>query len=157
MEEIVVDREIKLVPYYPCYGVALAWYQDKDVCKQVDNIDHVYSLETLKAMYGYLSTHGECYYIQFNGKLVGDVALRENDEVCIVICKEYQNKHIGRRCIQTMIELARKKGLKEVKANIYSFNVQSRKMFEAVGFVQREEEWYSYQIQETKIEENRIN
>ncbi len=34
----------------------------------------------------------------------------------------------------------------EIKANIYSFNTQSRKMFESVGFKQIEEEWFSYQI-----------
>ncbi len=51
----VVDDEIKLIPYYPNDDVALSWYQDLDVCRQVDNIDHVYSLDELKAMYGYLS------------------------------------------------------------------------------------------------------
>lgn len=146
MEEIIVDQEITLIPYYPCYEESFAWYQDPDVCRQVDNIDHVYSMELLKGMYTYLSTHGDCFYIQFHGKLVGDVTLRDNHEVCIVVCKEYQNRHIGRRCIQSMIELAREKGIDEVKANIYSFNAQSRKMFEAAGFVQTADEWYSCQV-----------
>ena len=146
MKEIVIDEELTLVPYYPNYDETFAWYQDKDVCKQVDNIDHAYSMETLVAMYTYLSTHGECYYIQYQGKLVGDVSLRDNKEVAIVVCKEYQNRHIGRRCIESMIELAYKKGYDEINANIYSFNTQSRKMFESVGFKQIEEEWFSYQI-----------
>lgn len=51
----VVDDEIRLIPYYPNYDVALSWYQDLDVCRQVDNIDHVYSPDELKAMYGHLS------------------------------------------------------------------------------------------------------
>ena len=38
------------------------------------------------------------------------------------------------------------KGMKEVKANIYSFNTQSRKMYESVGFQQVSEEWYSYYL-----------
>ena len=103
-------------------------------------------MDTLIAMYTYLSTHGDCYYIQYNGKLVGDVSLRDNQEVCIVVCKEYQNKHIGRRCIQDMLRLAREKGFDIVKANIYSFNTQSRKIFLSVGFEQVEEEWYEYKI-----------
>ena len=37
----VVDEEISLVPYYPNEETALPWYQDLDVCRQVDNIDHV--------------------------------------------------------------------------------------------------------------------
>ena len=146
MEPIIVDSEITLIPYYPCYEESFAWYQDLDVCKQVDNIDHVYSMELLRGMYTYLSTHGDCYYIQFMGKLVGDVTLRDNQEVCIVVCREYQNRHIGRRCIQSMLGLAREKGLDEVRANIYSFNTQSRKMFEAIGFVQTAEEWYAYRL-----------
>lgn len=146
MKERIVDKEILLIPYYPNYEETFVWYQDLDVCKQVDNIDHAYSMDTLIAMYTYLSTHGDCYYIQYNGKLVGDVSLRDNQEVCIVVCKEYQNKHIGRRCIQDMLRLAREKGFDIVKANIYSFNTQSRKMFLSVGFEQVEEEWYEYKI-----------
>ena len=38
-----VDAEISLVPYYPNEETALPWYQDPDVCRQVDNIDHVYT------------------------------------------------------------------------------------------------------------------
>lgn len=146
MKEIVIDEELTLVPYYPNYDETFAWYQDKDVCKQVDNIDHVYSMETLVAMYTYLSTHGYCFYISYHGKLVGDVALRDNNEVCIVVCKEYQNKHIGRRCIGAMINLAKEKEISEIKANIYAFNAQSQRMFESIGFKQIDEEWYSYTI-----------
>lgn len=147
MKKRIVDSEITLIPYYPCYEEAFPWYQDLDVCKQVDNIDHVYSMGLLQGMYSYLSTHGDCYYIQYQGRLVGDVTLRDNAEVCIVVCKEYQNRHIGRRCIQSIIDLAREKQLTELKANIYSFNTQSKKMFEAIGFTQSAEEWYSYSLQ----------
>ena len=62
MNEIVIDEELTLVPYYPNYDETYTWYQDKEVCKQVDNIDHVYSMETLVAMYTYLSAHGYCFY-----------------------------------------------------------------------------------------------
>lgn len=146
MEKRIVDQEITLIPYYPCPDITLEWYQDPDVCKQVDNIDYVYTPELLDRMYTYLSEHGDCYYIQYQGKLVGDVTLRENAEISIVVCTEYQNLHIGRRCVIDMLKQAREKGLKEVKANIYSFNTQSRKMFEFVGFQQVSEEWYIYKV-----------
>lgn len=146
MNEIKIDEELILVPYYPNFDETFAWYQDKDVCKQVDNIDHVYSMETLVDMYTYLSTHGDCFYISYCGRLVGDVTLRDNNEVCIVICKEYQNKHIGRRCIFAMINLAKERRISEIKANIYSFNTQSKRMFESIGFKQVDEEWYSYKV-----------
>ena len=146
MEKRIIDHEIMLIPYYPCPDITLAWYQDLDVCRQVDNIDYVYSSELLERMYTNLSEHGNCYYIHYQGKLVGDVTLRENAEISIVVCKEFQNLHISRRCVIDMLALANEKGMKEVKANIYAFNTQSRKMFESVGFQQVSEEWYSYYL-----------
>lgn len=97
-------------------------------------------------MYDFLSTHGDCFYIEYKGVLVGDVFLRDNAEVAIVICKEYQNRHIGRQCVLDMLALEREKGMKTVKANIYSFNKQSQMMFQSVGFEKKEEEWYEYRL-----------
>ena len=142
-----VDDDILLVPYYPNEDIAIEWYQDKEVCRQVDNIDHVYSLDRLRAMYDFLSTHGECFYIQYKGKLIGDISLRDNSEIAIVICREYQNQHIGRRCVLSMIDLAREKGMSEVKANIYTFNKQSQRMFQSIGFRPSGDEWYIYNIE----------
>lgn len=141
------NNRLALISYYPNYETALAWYQDLELCRQVDNIDHVYSLERLKAMYHYLDTHGDCYYIQYEGNLVGDVTLQDNGELSIVICKEYQNRHIGRKCIQRMLDLAKEKGMHMVRANIYSFNGQSQKMFQSLGFQKVEEEMYEYVIE----------
>lgn len=146
MTERIIDKEIKLIPYYRNDEVSLPWYQNLDVCKQVDNRDEAYDLELLHCMYDYLSSNGDCYYIEYEGKLVGDVSLRDNGEIAIVICKEYQNKHIGRRCVLDMLKLAKQKGMDKVKANIYSFNKQSQSMFQSVGFVKTEEEWYEYII-----------
>ena len=146
MEKRIVDREITLIPYYPNPDITLAWYQDLDVCKQVDNIDYVYDLDLLNRMYTYLSTHGDCYYIQYHGMLVGDVSLCDNSEISIVVCKEYQNRHIGRRCIVDMLALAKEKGMKEVKANIYSFNSQSQKTFESTGFNKVSEDLWTISI-----------
>ena len=104
MTERIIDKEIKLVPYYRNDEVSLPWYQDLDVCKQVDNRDEPYDLELLHCMYDYLSSNGDCYYIEYEGKLVGDVSLRDNEDK------------------------------------------QSQTMFQSVGFVKTEEEWYEYII-----------
>lgn len=146
MTERIIDKEIKLFPYYRNDEVSLPGYQNLDVCKQVDNRDDPYDLELLHCMYDYLSSNGDCYYIEYEGKLVGDVSLRDNGEIAIVVCKEYQNRHIGRRCVLDMLKLAKEKGMSKVKANIYSFNKQSQTMFQSIGFVKTEEEWYEYII-----------
>lgn len=146
MKDIIIEENLKLISYYPNQETALEWYQDLDVCKQVDNIDTPYTRERLDAMYNYLSINGECYYIQFNNTLVGDVSLYNCNELAIVISKEFQNQHIGRKCVQKMIQQAKERGIKELIANIYSFNQQSRKMFESIGFKQIDEELYMYKL-----------
>lgn len=146
MKERIIDKEIRFIPYYRNDAASLPWYQDLDVCKQVDNRDKPYDTELLHNMYDYLCAHGDCYYIEYNGVLVGDVSLRDSGEIAIVICKEYQNKHIGRRCVIDMLKLAKEKEMAKVTANIYSFNAQSRRMFLSVGFRQTDEEWYEYAL-----------
>ena len=146
MERRIVDGEITLVPYYPNYKASLPWYQDPDVCRQVDNRDTPYDAELLHRMYDYLCANGDCYYIEYNGVLVGDVSLRKNAEIAIVVCKEYQNRHIGRRCVAEMLKLAKEKGMPRVIANIYSFNTQSQAMFRSAGFEKIDEEWYACQL-----------
>lgn len=147
-----VDENISLVPYYPDYDMALRWYQDPQLCKQVDNIDFVYDLDRLKRMYGYLTAHGECYYIEYGGILVGDITLRENEEISLVVSREYQNRHIGRKCVKNILELAEEKGMKQVKAEIYSFNEQSRKMFLSAGFKHVGGDWYSFVFEDNKVD-----
>ena len=75
----------------------------------------------LKRMYHYLDTHGELFYIEYRGVLCGDVSLRTTGELAIVICKEYQNKHIGRKVIEKMLELARERGLAGVASRAHLF------------------------------------
>ena len=146
MTERIVDNEIKLIPYYRNDEASFPWYQDLDVCKQVDNRDEPYNLELLHCMYDYLSTHGNCYYIEYKGVLVGDISLSDRAEIAIVVCKAYQNQHIGRRCVSDILKLAKEKGMEKVKANIYSFNDQSRCLFQSVGFEKTGEEWYEYKL-----------
>lgn len=146
MEPRIIDEDLTLIPYYPDVATALPWYQDPALCKQVDNMDGVYTPEMLNGMYNYLNTHGQLYYIRYRDVLVGDVCLRDNDEVCIVVCNAYQNRHIGRRCIAEMIRLAREKGLSKIRAHIYSFNTQSQRMFLAAGFSHKGGEWYELDL-----------
>ena len=142
----IVDEQITLIPYYRNDDISLLWYQDSEVCKQVDNTDQIYNLTKLHKMYDYLTSHGSCYYIQYEGVLVGDVTLLDNSELSIVISKEYQNLHIGRRCVSEMIQLAKEQKMVKVSALIYPFNTQSQRMFLALRFQKVDEEWYEYKL-----------
>ena len=49
----IVDDQITLIPYYRNDDISLLWYQDSEVCKQVDNTDQIYDLTKLHKMYDY--------------------------------------------------------------------------------------------------------
>ena len=142
----LVDEQITLIPYYRNDDISLLWYQDSEICKQVDNTDQIYDVTKLHKMYDYLSSHGSCYYIQYEGVLVGDVTLQDNSELSVVISKGYQNLHIGRRCVSEMIQLAKEQKMVKVSAQIYRFNTQSQRMFLALGFQKVDKEWYEYKL-----------
>lgn len=74
MTERIIDEELRLIPYYRNDAASLPWYQNLTVCKQVDDRDMPYDAELLHRMYDFLSTHGDCYYIEYQGVLVGDVS-----------------------------------------------------------------------------------
>ena len=144
--ERIVDGEITLIPYYRNDEVSLVWYEDTDLVKMVDNRDTPYDIPLLHRMYDYLSENGDCYYIEYDGVLVGDVTLLTSGEIAIVVSKEYQNRHIGRRCVREMLLLAKEKGMKEVKAVIYPFNIPSQKMFLSLNFRKTGNEEYTYTL-----------
>ena len=146
MKRRIVDAQISLVRYYPNYGTALAWYQDPQLCKQVDNRDGVYDLPLLKGMYKYLDRHGDLFYIKYKNRLCGDVCLQPDGEVNIVIAKPFQNKHIGRRVIGEIICLAKEKNIPTLHAEIYSFNTQSQRMFQSIGFVKIDDEHFELKL-----------
>ena len=146
MKNRIVDEEIQLVRYYPNYKTAIQWYQDLELCKQVDNRDAVYDLALLKRMYKYLNLHGDLFYIKYKNRLCGDVCLQPGGEVNIVIAKPFQNKHIGRRVINELIRLAKEKNIQELHAEIYAFNKQSQAMFESIGFKKVRDEQYVLNI-----------
>lgn len=148
-KKLVLSEHLQLVRYYPYYRRTLPWYQDLRLCKQVDNIDHPYDLDRLKRMYTYLSTKGECYYIKYQNKntwvLAGDISLC-GGAVSIVIAPEYQNRHIGREAIAGILARAKEIGLPWVDAEIYAFNAQSCRAFEAAGFREISPERFRYTL-----------
>lgn len=143
---IPITPSLRLVPYYSAYETTLPWYQDAELCHQVDNQNRIYDLSILKNMYEYLNAHGDLFYIEYEGTLCGDVCLQASGEIAIVICKAYQNRHIGRAVIGKILELAREKDCPECFAEIYSFNAQSQAMFRSIGFVQKDAEMFVYPL-----------
>lgn len=149
-KEIAVEDGILLVKYYPYYRCTLNWYQDTELCKQVDGVAVPYDRERLGRMYRFLSSKGECYYIKVKEKgrwrLTGDISLW-NGMISVVICREYQNRHIGRKAVAALLGRAKEVGWTCVDAEVYEFNRQSRRMFLSVGFQSIEKEKLRYKLQ----------
>ena len=54
----------------------------------------------------------------------------------------HPDTNIGRNVINEIVKLAREKHMHELYATIYSFNVQSQKAFESIGFTKVDAEKY---------------
>ena len=77
--------------------------------------------------------------------MIGDITLCRG-EIAIVIAKEWQNRHLGRKCVRAVLQRAKQIGYRRVEAKIYPFNLQSRAMFLSVGFFQVSDETYEYRL-----------
>ncbi len=116
---------------------------------RVTNIRFSNILHSHKPVYIFAPHADFCFEYLLTPGLTGFLRcgfLWDNTEIAIVICKDYQNMHISRRCALDMILLVKDKGMASVKANIYSFNKQSQAMFLSIGFIQTYDEWYEYRL-----------
>ena len=81
-----------------------------------------YDRERLGRMYRFLSSKGECYYIKVKEKgrwrLAGDISLW-NGMISVVLCKECQNRHIGRKAVACLLGRAKEVGWRYVDAEVY--------------------------------------
>lgn len=132
--KIAISDDLYLTKYFPAYSVSLNWYLDKETVKMVDNSDTLYDLDQLKNMYDYLDKNGDLFYIVYKNKLIGDCAVFDDNMVAIVIDKEYRGKGIASKVLESLISYARNKDYKYLNAEIYEFNIVSRKLFAKHGF-----------------------
>ena len=144
MKQIIqIDSSLRLVPYFLAdhHDAALAWYQDVDLVELVDGIRIPYSSEKLNAMYSYLESHGDLFWIEFREKgewfPIGDVTLSQENVPIVIGNPTYRYQGLGRKVLKVLIDLARQRGWKELKVQeIYDFNYASRRCFESLGFVE---------------------
>lgn len=148
MEQI--NDDLRLIPYHEKYlDQAFIWYQDTNLVYLVDGIREPYTKEKLVRMYNYLNQHGKLYFIEYKGKLIGDITFSSED-LPIVIIKEYQGKHIGTTLIQYFIKQAKKQGIQSLHIQeIYNYNKASIGLFEKCGFKKdkKTEKGWSYSLQ----------
>lgn len=135
-------KEIDLIDYFPAYDISLAWYKDPLTVKMVDGVQRAYDLDDLIGMYTYLSGHGDLFYISYDNKLIGDCAIFDDNMVALVLDKDYRGEGLGSLVLGKLIDFARDKGLKYLKAEIYDFNEPSFRLFRKFGFKKVGKELY---------------
>lgn len=146
MDKIIINDNLRLRKFNKEeYYKALPWYEDEQVQYYTNGVKTPYGIETIGAMYDYLSSHGHCYYIEVlckdQWKAIGDASLVENtsDDVPITIGdKEYWGNGIGREVLQKLIEIAKDFGRQELKVEIYDFNERSYGLYRKLGFKEEE-------------------
>ena len=135
-------KNIKLIDYFPAYDVSLSWYKDPLTVKMVDGARKAYELDDLIRMYTYLSKHGDLFYIEYDDKLIGDCAIFDDNMVALVLDKDYRGKGLGSLVLRKLIDYAKDKGLRHLKAEIYDFNESSFNLFSKFGFKECGNELY---------------
>lgn len=138
-----IDDTLRLRRFDGNYDFAFAWYQDPETVLLVDGKPNPYSYETLTKMYHYLNRKGELYFIEAREegkwKPIGDVTFWQEDMPIVIGEKEYRGKGIGRKVVAALAERGRAMGYEKLYvAEIYDFNVGSRRCFESVGFTSYE-------------------
>ena len=73
--------------------------------------------------------------------------MQESGEVNIVVAEPWQNRGIGSRTVAAVAAMAKRQGYTKLFARVYSFNRQSQRMFEKVGFVRMDGELYCLNLE----------
>lgn len=147
LDPIRVTDRVRLQPVDPQHmsgdrlQALLPCYQDLETVRMVDGPNaEPYDLDKLKAMFQYMSEHGELYVIEHLSPdrrwiPIGDAGLQIH-AFPVVLSPEHRGQGIGRAVIKTLINRARVLGWQTVEVSeIYDYNEASRRTYESLGFV----------------------
>jgi len=147
LSSLGVSWEVRLRPFDPQHAPAdllealLPWYQDQETVRLIDGPDaEIYDMAKIKAMYQYMSDHGELYLVERLSSErdwipIGDAGL-QRQAVPIVLAPDHRGQGIGSAVIKVLIIRARELGWQSLEvSDIYDYNVVSRRMYESLGFV----------------------
>lgn len=118
---------------------ALPWYQDEETVRLVDGKHTRYTEEALAQMYDYLDARGELYFIEvlIDGgyQPIGDVTFWREDMPIVIGDRRFRGKGIGGKVVAALIARGRALGYDRLGvAEIYDYNIPSRRCFERAGF-----------------------
>ena len=140
-EIIEIEEGLRLRKYTDDCAFALEWYQDEETLLLVDGVNAPYDKDRLYRMYHYLRDRGEVYFIEIMMEdkstymPIGDVTFWQEDMPIVIGDPRFRGKGIGKKVVKALVDRAQKLGFSSVSvAEIYDYNIASKKMFESVGF-----------------------
>lgn len=151
---IHISKVLRLRRFPQDESFALKWYQDEETLWLVDGKNDPYDTDRLHQMYQYLRNLGELYVIEYRSEdgspfiPIGDVTLARDDIPIVIGDPTMRGKGIGTQVILALMERARELGFHSLRvAEIYDYNMGSRKLFENCGFraVKATEKGHSYE------------
>lgn len=154
-DTIKISSTLRLRKFTDDCAFALKWYQDEETLLLVDGKIDLYDMKRIYQMYHYLQEQGELYFIECKAEdgeqfiPVGDVTFGKSDLPIVIGERSKRGKGIGKQVIQALIHRARTLGFSALRvAEIYDYNVGSRKLFEDCGFrvVGATEKGHSYEL-----------
>lgn len=152
---IAISSTLRLRKFSDDCAFALDWYQDEETLLLVDGKTDRYDMKRLCQMHHYLQGQGELYWIEHKGENsvhfipVGDVTFGKEDIPIVIGDPTLRGKGIGKQVIGALIARAKTLGFTALRvAEIYDYNVASRKIFEGCGFRTTEstEKGHSYEL-----------
>ena len=140
-DTINISSTLRLRKFSDDCAFALDWYQDEETLLLVDGKTDPYDMKRLCQMYHYLQGQGELYWIEHKAEdsthfvPVGDVTFGKEDIPIVIGDPTLQGKGIGKLVIRALIARAKTLEFDVLRvAEIYDYNVASRKLFEDCGF-----------------------
>lgn len=140
-DTIDISSTLRLRKFSDDCAFALNWYQDEETLLLVDGKTDPYDMKRLFQMYHYLQGQGELYFIEYKAEdstnfiPIGDVTFGKEDIPIVIGDPTLRGKGIGKQVIRALINRARDLGFATLRvADIYDYNVGSRKLFEDCGF-----------------------
>lgn len=138
---ININACLRLRRYSDDCAFALSWYKDEETLMLVDGVNAPYDMDRLFRMYHYLNDRGEVYFIEYRDseqqefRAIGDVTFWQEDMPIVIGEKNLRGKGIGFLVVNALISRAKEIGYTYLEvAEIYSYNLGSRKLFEKAGF-----------------------
>lgn len=141
-ETVFLSEDLRLRKYDGVYENFLRGYQDPAVYQNSEGIfdeGKIPDLNYVQRMCDYLARAGELYYIEIldNGAFrpIGDVTVKPENPPIAIWEEACRGRGVGRKVLEYVMIRLKSLGYEKITGStVYSWNVASQRLHEALGF-----------------------